>query len=186
MRKIILTVFLLLPVVAFAMGNTRTPVYGRPTLYGEYEISAADTRHAAAMYGAVPQNPAAKMPVKVKKVASKNSIKKKKKTAVKAEAKKKAPMRAVKKVAAPVMVKKAEEQKVEIAVKEPAPVVEPVPAHAPAAPSPVAVSIAASAAGAPHDIDAFCTQRGGRGAGRLPDGFVLMPGRPDLMSCRDK
>ncbi len=187
MRKILLTVFLLAPVVAFAMGDTRAPVYGRPTLYGEYEISAADARRAAAMYGAVPQNAAAKLPVKVKKVASKNSINKKKTAAVKAASKKKSPIRAAKKAAAPVIRQKEAEQPAPAAVKDAAPAAEPVTARIPARPSPVAVSIAASASAEPlRDIESFCTQRGGQGTGRIPDGFVLMPGRPDLMSCRDK
>jgi len=186
MRKVICAVFILMPVGVFAMGDTRTPVYGRPTLYGEYEISPADTRRAAAMYGAAPHNPSAKIPTKVKKVASKNSIKKKKAAMKKAASKKKALVRVAKKADAPVAVKKVEEKTVAAAVQESVPVAAPVRVSAPAVPSPVAVSIAASATAAPRDIDAFCTQRAGRGTGRLPDGFVLMPGRPDLMSCTDK
>ncbi len=61
----------------FAMADRTPPVYGVPTLYGEYEVSSDDTHRAAKMYGdaphpaairagAVKNTPVAKHPVKAK------------------------------------------------------------------------------------------------------------------------
>lgn len=176
MKKSVVVIGCMLPAAAMAMADTATPVYGRPTLYGEYETTSADRRRAAAIYGAVPQNAAEKMPVKAKKPVSKNALKKKK--AQNRAAKKQKPV--------PKVVQKPDVEDVIV-----------VPPHdivptenvekKPIVPSDTAVAIAA-VAGVPDapSIESFCTQRRSLHRGELPDGIILMPGRPDLMSCSDK
>lgn len=167
-----------------AMADRTPPVYGRPTLYGEYEINAADRTRAAALYGFAPKNVAAKLPVKAKKVASKKSAAKKKTAKMATIKKMKSPVRAARvqpvDVAADVIVVPARENMPDV---KSVPVVEkPSPRPTPAA---VAIAASATAPDAPG-LDAFCTQRGRLHKGARPDGIILMPGRPDLMSCSDK
>ncbi|MDE6250054.1 MAG: hypothetical protein K2M34_00255 [Alphaproteobacteria bacterium] len=169
---------------AFAMADRTPPVYGVPTLYGEYEVSADDAARASKMYGNTPRpaairagaiknTPVAKHPVKAKKTAAK------KKTA------KKSKQVSVKKVKVAKLVPASEQTEnikdVSVAQKDvdKTPVV--VSQHVPVA-SQDAVEIAARAA---HrvDIESFCTQKKPQGRGNLPDGIIMMPGRPDLMSC---
>lgn len=168
---------------AFAMADRTPPVYGVPILYGEYEVSGDDAARASKMYGATPRpgviragaiknTPAAKHPVKAKKTAAKKKTAKKSKTA---------PVKQVK-VAKELPVPKQTESIKETPVTpkdvDKAPV---VAQHVPVA-SPEAVDIAARAANR-VDIESFCTQKKPQGRGNLPDGIIMMPGRPDLMSC---
>lgn len=173
---------------AFAMADRTPPVYGVPTLYGEYELSTDDTRRASKMYGvsphpaairagAVKNTPAAKHPIKAKK--TKAAVKKK--TAKKSKS---LPVKQVK-VAKELPVQKQTESIKEASVVAPKEVeVTPVVPVVPAAPvaAQAAVDIAAHASNR-VDIDSFCTQRKPQGRGNLPDGIIMMPGRPDLMSC---
>lgn len=178
MKKIVFILGCLFPVAANSMADSTPPVYGRPTLYGEYEISAADARVAAKMYGATPKNPVAKMPVKPKAVIAKKNVKKKK-VQKKTGAKKSAAPRAVTAV-----VEKIEEAPIVVpdVVQAPPPAKKEV---APAMPSAEALVIA-EAARPMRDENSYCIRRASQGKGKLPEGFVLMPGRPDLMSCGDK
>ena len=187
MKKIVCIFCCIVPIAGFAMADRTAPVYGRPTLYGEYEISAADARVAAKLYGATPRNSGVKMPVKTKTAIPKKSVKKKKapkKTSVKEKPKAEAPRAATPDViVVPPRDGAQSAPKTDVvapAVPDKAPSV-PVPA----APSKDALAIAASARAVRHE-NSYCTQRGKRSTGRIPDGFVLMPGRPDLMSCSDK
>ncbi len=170
------------------MADSTPPVYGVPTLYGEYEISADDTRRAADMYGkyskrpaairagAVKNTPAAKHPVKAKKAAAKKkAVKKSKKVAMK---------KSVKAASVPAKVATLPKQddnieKVSVVQKDD----KKVPAHvAKPVASQDAVDIAAHASHK-FDTESFCTQIKYQGRGNLPDGIIMMPGRPDLMSC---
>lgn len=183
MKKIISVIVCLLPTGALAMADTSAPVYGRPTLYGEYEISAGDARRAAAMYGMVPKNAAEKMPVKPKKVMPKKSVKKKK---VRSAAKAKQTLKEA-------AVQKTEPEVIVVpprAVPEKAPaevVKEPLPEKKAPMPSAEALAIAGAAAtpDAPS-IESFCTRRGTLQKDAGNSGLILMPGRPDLMSCSDR
>lgn len=69
-----------------------------------------------------------------------------------------------------------------VVVSEPAPVQKPKPKPKPA---PQAQEIATSVSN-PFDIDSYCTQINPPVMGPLPKGLVLMPGRPDQMSCVTK
>lgn len=178
LKIVLLAVFI--PTVAFSMADSQPPVYGIPTLYGEYEVSADDVRRASNMYGDAPISrpapvragttqkvAAAKHPVKSKKVAPKKKKKVKTKPVIKQAA-----------VSSSVEKEKLPEPVVVAVV--PAPVdtkSEPVP-------SPVATAIAEHAADK-IDIESFCTHVRPQGNANLPDGIILMPGRPDLMSCVD-
>lgn len=186
-------VFVALPCAAYAMADRTPPVYGRPTLYGEYEISGDDVRRARAMYGDVPihvqpirtslatKQPAAKHPVKAKSVAPKKKAKKK----VVPQKKAAAP------AAADIIIVPAKVAEVPAAVP---PQVETAPEPMPevvVAPKPVprADEKAENIAGALSyklNADSYCTQRATPHSGNLPDGYILMQGRPDLMSCRDE
>lgn len=180
MKKTMIVMGCVLPAAAMAMADSTPPVYGRPTLYGEYEISGADRRRAAVMYGVVPANVGEKMPVKHKKPITKKAVKQKK-AQNRAATKKKAVA-----VKSPVLVQD------DVIVVPPRVVVaddvrQPAPEKKIPVPSEEARAIAAAAVteDAPS-IESFCTQRRPRHRGKLPDGIVLMPGRPDLMSCTDK
>ena len=168
----------------FAMADRTPPVYGVPTLYGEYEVSIDDTVRASKMYGDVPRpaairagtiknTPVAKHPVKAKKtIAKKKAVKKSKNTSVKKVTK------AAKKISVPENNESVTD--VSVAMKE----VDKTPVAAQYVPvaSQDAVDIAARAANK-VDIESFCTQKKPQGRGNLPDGIIMMPGRPDLMSC---
>lgn len=191
MKKAITVIGCCIPVAAIAMADRSAPVYGRPTLYGEYEISASDARRAAAMYGVLPKNVAEKMPVKPKKVIAKKSVKKKK-------ARSASPVKKAKVM--PDMLKPAEDvivvppRVVDVVPNEPdsskitvAQAAEAVSEKKAPAPSAEALAIAGAATvPVAPSIESFCTRRGVVRKGSLPDGIVLMPGRPDLMSCSDK
>lgn len=166
---------------AFAMADKTPPVYGVPTLYGEYEISPDDTRRASDMYGASSKRAApiragaaknanvAKHPVKAKKVAPKKK---------KAKVKKKS-------VTKTSVLKEQSESVIDTKTPEMVIVsVEPAPVETKSVPvaSRAAVDIAAVAANK-KDTESFCTQIKHQGRGNLPDGIIMMPGRPDLMSC---
>jgi len=162
-----------------AMADGRAPVYGRPTLYGEYEINAADVSRAGKMYGDVPRVASIRAPksrranVAKHPVRPKGAIAKKSSKKVIRSSHKKDKVRANKKqvVTAP-----------DVALM-PAPPIIAVPKRAPVA-SPDALAIA-DALKTP-DIDSFCVTHDTSNTGRVPDGFVLMPGRPDLVSCGKK
>lgn len=170
------------------MADSTPPVYGVPTLYGEYEISSDDTRRASDMYGKYSKHPAAiragaikntaaaKHPVKAKKaVAKKKTVKKSKKAAVKKSVK----TASVPAKAATLPKRDDNIEKVSVVQKDdkkvPANVAKPVASRD-------AVDIAAHAANK-YDTESFCTQKKYQGSGNLPDGIIMMPGRPDLMSC---
>lgn len=203
-KFIVIFIFILVPIsVVYAMADGRVPVYGVPTLYGEYEITGDDINRANKIYGTPPsvarpapirthQNiaqPQAKHPVKSKGAA------KKKKSVVHKKAAKSASLRAAENKSAP-----------DIIIVPPRVVMAPtlIPAERAArirdnvadttrAPSPSSVSVstnpspyAENIAGAlsyKYDIESYCVQRRPLHTGKLPDGIVLMPGRPDLMSC---
>lgn len=177
---------------AFAMADNTPPVYGVPTLYGEYEILPDDMQRASEMYGtntphvapiratSTKQANAAKQPTKAKKAApkkSKKAVAKKKKTNKKPSVKKSAVVtEKVESVANDKHVAPADV--VTVVPVDAAPVV-PV---ASAGPSRLAIDIATHAADK-VDIESFCIQTKHQGHGNLPDGIIMMPGRPDLMSC---
>lgn len=188
MKNIVTVMFVILPVGAYAMAGRSAPVYGRPTLYGEYEISSGDTRRAAVLYGAVPaeRGAAVKMPVKTKTPIPKKQAKKKKtvkKVRTAAQQNKAVPVQTKKVVSdanvGDIVTKKAITPPQEEVVSPKVDAPKQVPA-----PSSDAVAIAGAAV--VPDADAFCTRRGRVGSGKLPDGIILMPGRPDLMSCSEK
>lgn len=179
LKFVLLAIFI--PTLAFSMADSQPPVYGIPTLYGEYEVSSDDVRRASNMYGDVAlsrpapvragktQNvAAAKHPVKAKKVAPK-----------KKKAKKAAPVKQA------VVSKKIDSvvptPDLVVVSVENAPVDTNVVPSEPVA-SQHAVDIAARVADK-IDIESFCTQVKPQGRGNLPDGIIMMPGRPDLMSC---
>lgn len=173
---------------AYAMADRTPPVYGVPTLYGEYEISVDDARRVSELYGNAPAHPAAirsgiikntpaaKHPVKAKKTAAKKKIPKKSVVSV---AKKSVKVAKKTPKVDEVVVATPKTTEIIETVKD----VDAVPV-VPAAPvaSQDAVDIAARVA---HrvDVDSFCTQKKPQGRGNLPDGIIMMPGRPDLMSC---
>ncbi len=185
MRQVFLFTVLIFPSMLMAMADvSQAPIYGVPTLYGEYEVTSDDVRQAGQMYGdasvrvqpirASVDKPVAKQPVKAAKV--------KKKSVKKAKAVKKvAPAPAEKKATAKVDAAPALEKMPE-AVPEKVEVVEMAPVQV----NPMANVIADAVAENIVDVDAFCTQRKPLHAGKLPDGLILMPGRPDLMSCTIK
>ncbi|MBD5400372.1 hypothetical protein HDR61_01325 [bacterium] len=166
-----------IPCAAFAMADGTPPVYGRPTLYGEYETDVADVSRAAALYGAGAKNMAAKMPVKPKKVAPKKKLNKKKPAKNKATAKVAVPVKAT--VAAPMP---------DVIVVPPRRVVARPIVRAKPAPMPDALAVAIAGIAVTEmapTVESFCVRRGHR-PNRVPDGYVLMPGRPDLMCCVDR
>lgn len=198
MKRTILFLFILVvPNVAMSMADYERPVYGRPTLYGEYELTDADVSRARGMYGdaslrAAPiraggptKNAAAKHPVKSKHVARaarKKTIKKQPKK--------------------PANTGKSTQQKNDtiIVPEKLMPIVDSTPMPRPESdanktpmpkpvPAPVAAVHATNIAGQLQyklDTDAYCTARGHAPRGTMPDGFILMQGRPDLMSCVEK
>lgn len=184
MKKTVAVIGCVLPVAAMAMADRTAPVYGRPTLYGEYEISSGDAARAAVLYGATPKNAAAKMPIKAKKVMPKKAAKKKK-TSKKAMPKKQATPMPIDDVA-PIVVDDVIVVPPHKVVSDT--VVEPVPDtdKKVVAPSADAVAIAGAAVDDTPNLESFCTRRGTLHKGARHDGIVLMPGRPDLMSCSDK
>lgn len=167
----------------FAMADSTPPVYGVPTLYGEYEISSDDTRRASNMYGNIQKHPAAiragvikntptaKHPVKAKKAAPKKKKAKKKQVPAKTSV--------VAQQSESVIDKNVPEMVV-VSVA-PAPVDTKAVVAVPR-PSQDAIDIAVHAANK-TDTESFCTQIKRQGKGNLPDGIIMMPGRPDLMSC---
>ncbi len=204
MKKLFLFYILIAaPCELFAMADYDTPVYGRPTLYGEYEISADDVRCAGDMYGSgssrvkpvritapVAKTPAAKHPIKPQgavKKKSKSNIKKEKGGAKKSGDKKiVAPEKAAVADNAPVMVANTVP---DTEIKEKT---EKTQAHLPVIPDADMPAVnenaknIADAALMRIDIDSYCTQRGSFSGGNFPAGIIVMPGRPDLMSCGDK
>lgn len=196
MKRVILFLFLIIvPMSVRAMADYEKPVYGRPTLYGEYELTSADVLRARTMYGdasrrATPIRDAA--PVK-KKAAAKHPVKPK---AAARGAKKIAQQKASKKPAKTGEKAIVPEDKIVVVENVPAPVqvaAEDSPAVVTAKKTPrvapVADKSATSIAGQLQyklDTDSYCTSHG-RGTGdNLPAGIILMPGRPDLMSCVEK
>lgn len=196
MKRVILFLFLIIvPMSVRAMADYEKPVYGRPTLYGEYELTSADVLRARTMYGdasrrAAPIRDAA--PVK-KKAAAKHPVKPK---AAARGAKKIAQQKASKKPAKTGEKAIVPEDKIVVAENVPA-LVQVATEDSPAVvtakktprPAPVADKSATRIAGQLQyklDTDSYCTSRG-RGTGdNLPAGIILMPGRPDLMSCVEK
>lgn len=184
MKKTVAVIGCVLPMASMAMADRTAPVYGRPTLYGEYEISSGDTRRAAVLYGVTPKNAAAKMPVKPKKVMPKKSVKKKK------TPKKVAPKKQVEPMPIETAAQIVADDVIVVPPREITPDVSAHVAELPAKklpePSAEAVAIADAAKDSVPNLESFCTRRGIFGKGKQPDGIVLMPGRPDLMSCSDK
>lgn len=193
------------PTAAWAMADATPPVYGIPTLYGEYEIGADEMERIRGMYGDAPARRAApikatdarhanaaKQPVMAKKTAPK------KKTKQSPKAKKKSAERsaAVVQQVAPAAPKANPAQPPVLKVEVVADTLPPPPtaiaepsktAPAPKAPQPDAHAAGiADALGRRMDADSYCTIRARAPSGAMPDGFVLMPGRPDLMSCGEK
>lgn len=182
MKKVIMVLFVCMPVAAMAMADATPPVYGRPTLYGEYEAGARDAARAARLYGDTPRAAAivaktgaasARRPVKAKAAAPKKAAKKK------AADKKPSPVKASPARRADVV--QVPPRTVHAEKTSPAP----VPEKAPYAPSPSVVAIAGAAKDRHEmrDVDSFCTRRGAPVRKSGVPGIVLMPGRPDLMSC---
>ncbi len=198
MKKLIFLFALILPIAGWAMADHTPPVYGRPTLYGEYEITGSDVARASGMYGDVPhaapirvahatKTPAAKHPVSPKKAtpkARKSSVRAAK---VKATLPKKTEpsVEEIKKEEdvppADTAAKEAEEKTVMV---EAAPVSEPAPVAETNIPGQYADSIKGALSNK-YDVSSYCVPRPAGAHGALPDGFILMPGRPDLMSCTD-
>ncbi len=175
LKFILLAIFI--PSLAFSMADSQPPVYGIPTLYGEYEISGDDVRRASNMYGVAPVSRPA--PVRVgtaqKSHAAKHPVKPKKVTPKKKKAKQKPVIKQLESVK---LVEK--EQLPEPVVVAVVPV--PVETKSEPVPSPVANVIAEHAADK-IDVESFCIHNRPQGNANLPDGIILMPGRPDLMSC---
>lgn len=179
----------IMPMACWAMSDYTPPVYGRPTLYGEYEITKSDVARAANIYGNAPRaitadasakNAVAKHPVKAKKVKPKKS--KARKSSARAGKKvpgiapQPKPAQVIELASAPVF-----EEVVRKDVKEEAPVPEVPKTNIPS-------DYAAEIKGAlsnKYDVSSYCVSVSA-GDGKIPDGFVLMPGRPDLMSCTGK
>ena len=179
MKKIfVLLLFVTAPVSVFAMRDAAPPVYGRPTLYGEYEINAEDVARASHLYGDAPRTASIRVIPNAKKVAvAKHPVKAKKAKSKKMPVKKKmAKPKSDSVVAVGPIVPDAPQPKETPAVKKEVHIAPP-----PAVPSGDAVSIA-GAVRANLDESSYCVRRAKHGRG-VPDGFVLMPGRPDLMSC---
>lgn len=206
-----------MPMAAFAMADYTTPVYGRPTLYGEYEITKSDVARAGNMYGNAPRaigagkgtkNAAAKHPVKPKKAkpkARKSSARVGRKVPTPVAAGTPAAVgtpTAVKPKPA-VIVKEGDKESVKVLVdaapekKIDVPQVEQKIAPTESTPAPTLAATpktnipgeyAADIKGAlsnKYDVSSYCVPIS-EGDGKIPDGFVLMPGRPDLMSCTGK
>lgn len=204
MNKIVkIFIFTAAPISAvYAMADSRAPIYGVPTLYGEYEITGDDISRANKMYGTPPvarpapirthqiaAHPQAKHPVKPKGAVSK------KKPSVRKPAVKPAAPRAAENKPAPdiitvpprvIMVPPLTPDEQDAHNRDAGTITVPTPS-----PSPVSVpaksrQYAENIVGAlsyKYDIESYCTQRKPLHTGNLPDGIVLMPGRPDLMSC---
>ncbi len=179
----------LIPVAAHAMADYRPPVYGRPTLYGEYEINAADVARAARMYGDAPApiqasrrgaaTGAAKHPVRMKKVAAKKKSSKRVEKTVARN------LKPVQETAPTVVADDAPAPETHDKVAVSTTTVAPPPPKT-NIPQKYADSITGALSDAPRDVASYCTQIGARPSGKLPDGYILMPGRPDLMSCVEK
>lgn len=190
MRRVIIFLFVVFCMpVADAVADANALVYGIPTLYGEYEISTDDVRRAMKLYGAVPYGrvrpirasapvvAAVKHPIKPKATIKKKSVKKSKKV-------QKKPAKAGVEVTVPVVVSTNDAPAAVVAVQEKT---ETVSVAAPQTNIPVAYATAiADSLTYRYDIESYCTRRGVAGSGNLPDGIILMHGRPDLMSCTVK
>lgn len=183
MKKFVVALFVVVPAVAMAMADSTPPVYGRPTLYGEYEMDSARMSRAAKFYGDAPRiaaipaknaAPAAKRPVKAKPAVPKQ-VKKKKAAKKKVTQPKAAAARSADEVQVSVSamhIEKTESVSVQPAKKIYMP-----------APSAVAIAGAAKQGREFRDVDSFCTRRAAPSRKSSMPGIVLMPGRPDLMSC---
>lgn len=179
-----------LPVCAFAMADSTPPVYGRPTLYGEYEITQSDIQRASGMYGDVPVMPQSaenkRAPKKSKPVAVKAKKNSKKSKSVKPQVKKQTkkviqaqPIEPVADIVVP--------EKIDVVIPEQVAVVAPVEAEKtvsqlPAIPNEYATDIA-NKVSYKYDTNSYCIWQKPLYRGKLPDGLILMRGRPDLMSC---
>lgn len=222
-----LIISVIMPMAVFAMADYTPPVYGRPTLYGEYEITKSDVVRAGNMYGNAPRainagngtkNAAAKHPVKPKKAKPKA-----RKSSARAGRKVPTPVRTLTAAGTPaavgtstavgtptavkpkpaVIVKEGDKESVQVLVdaapekKIDAPQAEQkiAPTESTSAPTQAATTktnipgeYAADIKGAlsnKYDVSSYCVPIS-EGDGKIPDGFVLMPGRPDLMSCTGK
>ncbi len=155
-------------------------LYGVPSMYGEYEEI-------------VVENPVAKYSGMYGKYATDSDVEKIKPTPIRAAAPKpkagdaKHPVLAKKVMKKPVKLsetpviqpdQKQSEMPAPIVVK---PTIKPEPQPAEAAPQ--AKDIADSLNNKPFDVDQYCTKINPPVLGPLPPGLVLMPGRPDQMSC---
>ena len=136
----------------------------------------------------MPKDIAVKMPVKLVNVVSKKTVQKKKNAKKSLVKKASSGARVAKKdvaVTPDVIVVPPKETVTPVAdVVETASAPKPEKEQVRPAASAVVIAGAAKAEDAPT-IESFCVMRGARPS-RVPDGYVLMPGRTDLMSCSDK
>lgn len=210
-----LIISVIMPMAVFAMADYTPPVYGRPTLYGEYEITKSDVARAGNMYGNAPRainagngtkNAAAKHPVKPKKAKPKA-----RKSSARAGRKVPTPVRTLTAAGTPaavkpkpaVIVKEGDKESVKVLV-DVAPEKKIDVPQAEQKIAPTESTTASTQAVTPktnipgeyaadikgvlsnkYDVSSYCVPIS-EGDGKIPDGFVLMPGRPDLMSCTGK
>lgn len=185
---------------AFGGGRDVHDLYGAPAMYGEPERDMPTRDTLLKMYGTPPAARARpisapivtspggdRRPARPPRAAPKQMAKKKTSTAQKPQVKK--PALVKKQVPAPQPVASAPDVHAIVVVAD-APVVAPddVPTRV-ATPRPrIPVGPKYARGIARHvrngvDVDAFCEKIRPRPRGPLPDGLILMPGRPDLMCC---
>ena len=190
-----------MPCLANATIDVDAHMYGTPPMYGEYEITADDVKRASKFYGDIPASaprpiaaparpggvnanaPIAKQPVRTK--TSHRAAR----PAVKKNAVKKSVANVASRPVAPVnnTTSAAPQNNTPKQLVVPFRLGRPANAVAPRAATPQPNIHAANIANNAGRVDAdeYCTSRGVTSE-TAPDGYVLMPGRPDLMSCRDK
>lgn len=184
-------------------GNSVDPalVYGKPSMYGENTGGVADQSSNAQMYGdpsgilakhlyGEPVNDSVKPKPAPVRTAAPVATSGKPKPVTKAKPVKPKP------VVKPAVAVKVTEEKVkpvavapvEKKIDAPVPSEQPIIAKEKAVPKPrnPGVDVIASTLQTAIDIDSFCEQINPPVKGPLPAGLVLMPGRPDRMSCVQK
>ncbi|MDE6570731.1 MAG: hypothetical protein K2L95_00725 [Alphaproteobacteria bacterium] len=196
-RFFVLTLVVVMP--AWGAGRDVHALYGAPQMYGEYETPMPTRATLMQMYGTPPASPRPMMapivtapggdrrPARPPRVAPKQAAKKKTAAAQKPQVKKPALVKKQMPAAQPVA--SAPDVHAIVVVAD-APVVAPddVPTRAVTSRRRIPVGPKYARGIARHvrnavDVDAFCEKIRPRPRGPLPDGLILMPGRPDLMCC---
>lgn len=179
MRRLFVVMCIFMPTYLFAMADNGPYVYGRPTLYGEYEITSDRARQSAAMYG--PQTQPRPIAVDVSAVGEKRSQR-----PPKARRHASAKKSAKKNVKTPQVPQEKEKASVTDVIVVPPRVVV-VPKDNPKTDHRAREYAAAIVRALDwRDVDSFCEKRGLKPGIHPRGGVVIMPGRPDLMSCIEK